>query len=726
MPPNRTRFLLNFATPLALAICLSFALYLTLLWSARQSDILSQDRQRQLVDLIVSNIQAGIAHDQESSTVWDDAVRAVAQSNPDREWLDNNVGAWMHTYFQHDGAFVISPDDHLLVSYLGEARGQQAYAQIAGAARPLLEKLRARLARQDDAGLSDQILSIGESSFASIDERPAVISLKPIISDTGDLNQVPGREFIHIAVRFLDGNFLQSIGREYLLEALQFSPTGISADAAAQATLRASSGEIIGYFLWNPFRPGTAVLSGATPILALVGALILTLMGSLGALAWRRSAHLSKSREQLERMAHTDALTGLPNRASLSQHLALMLAERNPEGCCAVLYLDLDHFKEVNDTLGHPTGDALLIEVAARLKNVAGSLATRVGGDEFVLATRAPDIDALERLCATLISGIRRPFLVHGHPVMIGLSVGVAVADGESDDKDELIRKADIALYHAKTTGRNRYAIFGPHMDELIRSRRDMERDLRAALEDPCQIEVHYQPVFSAMEQEPIGVEALARWRHPTKGLVPPDAFIPVAESTLLIDTLGELVLRRACTAALQWPQLTIAVNASALELRGEGYARRVISVLKEVGLNPARLEIEITESALADDTEHCERNISSLRAIGVRFALDDFGTGFSSFGRLQRMNVDRIKIDKCFVESMAKPGGSEDIVRAMINLAQAKGLKTTAEGIETSEQNDALRRLGCDDIQGYLLSRPVSAAAITAMMTGPATAMRA
>jgi diguanylate cyclase (GGDEF)-like protein len=726
MPPNRTRFLLNFATPLALAICLSFALYLTLLWSARQSDILSQDRQRQLVDLIVSNIQAGIAHDQESSTVWDDAVRAVAQSNPDREWLDNNVGAWMHTYFQHDGAFVISPDDHLLVSYLGEARGQQAYAQIAGAARPLLEKLRARLARQDDAGLSDQILSIGESSFASIDERPAVISLKPIISDTGDLNQVPGREFIHIAVRFLDGNFLQSIGREYLLEALQFSPTGISADAAAQATLRASSGEIIGYFLWKPFRPGTAVLSSATPILALVGALILTLMGSLGALAWRRSAHLSKSREQLERMAHTDALTGLPNRASLSQHLALMLAERNPEGCCAVLYLDLDHFKEVNDTLGHPTGDALLIEVAARLKDVAGSLATRVGGDEFVLATRAPDIDALERLCATLISAIRRPFLVHGHPVMIGLSVGVAVADGESDDKDELIRKADIALYHAKTTGRNRYAIFGPHMDELIRSRRDMERDLRAALEAPCQIEVHYQPVFSAMEQEPIGVEALARWRHPTKGYVPPDAFIPVAEATLLIDTLGELVLRRACTAALQWPQLTIAVNASALELRGEGYARRVISVLKEVGLNPARLEIEITESALADDTGHCERNISSLRAIGVRFALDDFGTGFSSFGRLQRMNVDRIKIDKCFVESMAKPGGSEDIVRAMINLAQAKGLKTTAEGIETSEQNDALRRLGCDDIQGYLLSRPVSAAAITAMMTGPATAMRA
>jgi len=726
MPPNRTRFLLNFATPLALAICLSFALYLTLLWSARQSDILSQDRQRQLVDLIVSNIQAGIAHDQESSTVWDDAVRAVAQSNPDREWLDNNVGAWMHTYFQHDGAFVISPDDHLLVSYLGEARGQQAYAQIAGAARPLLEKLRARLARQDDAGLSDQILSIGESSFASIDERPAVISLKPIISDTGDLNQIPGREFIHIAVRFLDGNFLQSIGREYLLEALQFSPTGISADAAAQATLRASSGEIIGYFLWKPFRPGTAVLSSATPILALVGALILTLMGSLGALAWRRSAHLSKSREQLERMAHTDALTGLPNRASLSQHLALMLAERNPEGCCAVLYLDLDHFKEVNDTLGHPTGDALLIEVAARLKDVAGSLATRVGGDEFVLATRAPDIDALERLCATLISGIRRPFLVHGHPVMIGLSVGVAVADGESDDKDELIRKADIALYHAKTTGRNRYAIFGPHMDELIRSRRDMERDLRAALEAPCQIEVHYQPVFSAMEQEPIGVEALARWRHPTKGYVPPDAFIPVAEATLLIDTLGELVLRRACTAALQWPQLTIAVNASALELRGEGYARRVISVLKEVGLNPARLEIEITESALADDTGHCERNISSLRAIGVRFALDDFGTGFSSFGRLQRMNVDRIKIDKCFVESMAKPGGSEDIVRAMINLAQAKGLKTTAEGIETSEQNDALRRLGCDDIQGYLLSRPVSAAAITAMMTGPATAMRA
>ncbi len=728
MPASQTRFILNFVTPLALAIGLSFALYFALAWSAQQSDQLSEERQKQLVELIVSNMQAGIAHDQESSSVWDDAVKAVTRDEPDREWLDNNLGAWMHTYFQHDGAFVVSPNDELIVSFLnGEPDARQAYARIAEAARPLIEKLRVRLARQDETGVNDQVLSIGESNIASIEGRPAVISLKPIVSDTGDLEQVPGQEFIHIAVRFLDGSFLEAIGRDYLFEDLHFSPTPTSATGRSRTALRASSGDVIGYFVWTPFLPGAAVLRNATPVLAVVAAAILSLMGLLGALAWRRSAHLSRSRKQLEHMAHSDTLTGLPNRASFSRHLGQVLAKRKAEDAVAVLYLDLDHFKEVNDTSGHPVGDALLVDVAARLKEVAGPLAmvARVGGDEFTVATRQAAPDDLERLCDRLISAIRRPFLVHGHPITIGLSVGVAVAGEQGDDGSELTRKADIALYHAKAAGRNCYAIFGSHMDELVRSRRDMERDLRVALEKPGQIEVHYQPVFSTIDQELTGVEALARWRHPEKGLVPPDVFIPVAEEIRLIDVLGGLVLREACAAALQWPTLTVAVNASAIELREEAYARRVISLLKEIGFDPTRLEIEITESALADNSGHCERNISELREVGVRFALDDFGTGFSSFGRLQSLEVDRIKIDKCFVDGFGKPGGSEEIVRAMINLAQAKGLKTTAEGIETPEQNAVLQRLGCDEIQGYLLSRPVSATAITAMLADGAVAAR-
>lgn len=721
MPAGQLRFILNFAIPLALAAGLSLALYLTLIWSARQSDQLAQQRQTQLVTLIVSNMQAGIAHDQESSSVWDDAVRAVTHQTPDREWLNNNLGRWMQTYFQHDGAFIVSPHNTLLLGFLdGEIDQDLSYARIAGPVQPLLAKLRARLKEKDDTGVDDHVLSIGESDITSIDDRPAIISLKPIISDSGDVEQVPGREFIHIAVRFLDGSFLDAIGRDYLFENLQFARVGETGEIQSRAELRALSGALIGYLTWTPFRPGTAVLNSATPTLAGIAVSLLALMGLLAALAWRRSAHLIRSRRQLEHMAHSDALTNLPNRARFSSYLAGVLAKRQSTDLVAVLYLDLDRFKDVNDTLGHPVGDALLVEVACRLKETMGKTAAmvaRVGGDEFTAAVQAADSETIERMCDALVTAIRRPFVIHGHPITIGLSAGVAIAEEGCKDARELTRKADIALYHAKAAGRNRFAIFGSHMDELVRARREMERDLRLAVQDIQQISVHYQPVFSVECQELRGVEALVRWRHPQKGVMPPDVFIPVAEETRLIEPLGEIVLREACRAAVEWPGLTLAVNASAIELRSETYSVRVLSILNAVGLDPARLEIEITESALADTSGHCERNIAALRAIGVRFALDDFGTGFSSFGRLQRLDVDRIKIDKCFVDGFGKPGGNEEIVRAMINLAQAKGLRTTAEGIETPEQSDVLKRLGCDEVQGYLLARPMPAEAINAML---------
>lgn len=723
MPDGQLRFLLNFAVPLILAMGLSFALYLALTWSARQSDYLAQERQSQLVTLIVSNMQADIAHDQESSSVWDDAVRVVMNRTPDREWLENNLGQWMQTYFQHDGAFIVTPKDDILLGFLdGQTDRHAAYARIADVARPLIEKLRSRLVRQDDNGVDDHVLSIGESDIGSIGARPAIISLKPIISDSGKIEQVPGQEFIHIAVRFLDGSFLDTIGRDYLFENLQFTRIGAVGDSQSRTPLRTMSGKLIGYLTWAPFRPGTAVLSNATPFLAGGAVLLLVLMGLLGALAWRRSSHLVRSRRQLEHMANSDGLTSLPNRASFSRHLGSVLAKRRTADTVAVLYLDLDRFKEVNDTLGHPVGDALLVEVAARLKDTIGQSAgtvARVGGDEFTVAVTTADAEAIERLCEALVAAVRRPFFIQGHPITIGLSAGVAIAGEDCRDASELTRKADIALYHAKAAGRNRYAIFGSHMDELVNARRQMEQDLRIALEGDQQISVHYQPVYSAKDQVLKGVEALVRWRHPQKGAISPDVFIPVAEETRLIEPLGELVLREACSAAVHWPDLTVAVNASAIELRNETYAMRVVSTLNAAGLDPTRLEIEITESALGDTSGHCERNIAALRAIGIRFALDDFGTGFSSFGRLQSLDVDRIKIDKCFVDGFGKPGGNEEIVRAMIKLAQAKGLRTTAEGIETPEQNAVLERLGCDDVQGYLLSRPVPAAAIDAMLAG-------
>lgn len=714
----RTYLFLQVAVPILIAVGLSLALYATLRWSSHQSDLVSSTRQKQLVDFIVSRLQANISHDQESSTVWDDAVNAV-QNGINTEWLDNNLGKWMHTYFGHDGAFILNPKRELVYAFLANEQDTSAYDTVKSASEPLALKLQTRLVAGDTTGVNEKVLNIGESDFTLIAGRPAIVSVKPIVSDTGDITIPSGGEFLHVAVRYLDSDFLTQLAEDYQFDDMQFSRDESVDDGRSYAEIRSTSGDVVGYFTWRPFQPGSAVVDSTTPMLAGVGTSLLAIIALLGAVIWKRSVHLSESQAQLAHLAHNDVLTGLPNRATFAKRLAEMLTDSRRSQTNAVLYLDLDRFKEVNDTLGHPVGDQLIIQVASRLQDIAGTdtLVARLGGDEFTAAIRNASQQEIEQLCNRFITAIRQPFAINGQPILIGLSIGVALGNGHEIDAMELTRKADIALYHAKAAGRNRFAIFGAHMDEMVRSKRDLERDLRDALKSPDQIEVHYQPVFAAADHKLKGVEALVRWRHPIKGVISPEVFIPVAEDTRLIEPLGEKVLKEACAAAVKWEGLEIAVNASAIELRSESYSTRVISILARAGLDPKRLEIEITESSLADDSGNCERNINALRSIGVRFALDDFGTGFSSFGRLQGLHVDRIKIDKCFVGGFGKPGGNEEIVKAMIDLAHAKGLATTAEGIETEEQNRLLMEMGCDDLQGYLLSKPIPSAKVSEMI---------
>lgn len=289
----------------------------------------------------------------------------------------------------------------------------------------------------------------------------------------------------------------------------------------------------------------------------------------------------------------------------------------------------------------------------------------------------------------------------------IGASVGASLATGRADPT-ERTRQADIALYHAKAAGRNRYALFGNHMDQLLRARRELENDLRHAVETKTQIEAHYQPVYSATTGEMCSVEALVRWRHPTKGLIGPDVFIPIAEETGLITALGTIVLEDACATISAWEDLPVSVNASAAELKLESYPLRVLSTLARHNIEPGRLEIEITESLLLDGSGQCERTIAALRKAGVRFAIDDFGTGYSSFGRVQDVSIDRIKIDKVFVDELSR-SGNKGIIAGMVSMARAKGLAITAEGVETEEQREMLGSLGCDHLQGFLLSKPLT-----------------
>jgi diguanylate cyclase (GGDEF)-like protein len=687
----------------------------TLYWSAAEIDEVAAERQKGLATLIVSKIRSSVAHDQESATVWDDAV--IKTKDRDQDWLDVNLGRWMNTYFSHDVAVVLSANGLPIYQYISKSASTVSSEDLRLAYSPLAERLRERLAAGDQEGISDKVLSIGESDLTYVGERPAVVSVKPILSDTGEIEQQAGEENQHVAVRFLDRDFPSEIGNEYQFAEMQFTTEMPRDKRHSHIALTSKSGKVIGYFNWHPFEPGRSVLQATLPVIgvSVIGIFIAASLAGHG--IWRRSVKLNSNRRELQHLALRDTLTGLANRAHFNSELAGRLRQALPEDVFSVLFIDLDRFKAVNDTYGHPTGDRLISLVAARMREILpDALIGRIGGDEFTVLLERTNADDVAAVADKIVACLREPFEIDGVYGSIGASVGAAIATGVNADPVELTRQADIALYHAKAAGRNTYALFGDHMDELLRTRRKLEHDLREALSTGTQIEVVYQPVYFADSSQPCSVEALARWKHPELGSIAPDIFIPLAEEIGVINKIGAHVLEDACSLIAGLPSISVAVNASASELASAGYPLRVLSTLAKWGIEPARLEIEITESLAINGEEETDRNIAMLRAAGVRFAIDDFGTGYSSFSRVQNVTVDRLKIDKSFIAGMGE-GRNSAIVEAIIKMARANGLQTTAEGVETNQQRDALKSLGCDNIQGFLMSRPIARAELTALL---------
>ena len=416
-----------------------------------------------------------------------------------------------------------------------------------------------------------------------------------------------------------------------------------------------------------------------------------------------------RSEAKIAHMAHHDALTGLPNRRLLDERLEHAVAHAKHGEIVATHLLDLDYFKNVNDTLGHPVGDKLLRMVADRLRRLVreGETVARMGGDEFAIVQMqvAQPSDATA-LAQRVIEEVSEPYEIDGHQVVVGASVGISVSVTDGPSSDLLLRNADLALYRAKSGGRGTLRFFEPEMDAQMQTRRLMESDLRRALVGH-EFEVHYQPIVNLQSNEISAFEALIRWQHSERGMVSPGAFIPLAEEIGLIVPLGEWVLRTACSVAARWPDHTkICVNLSPVQFRSRGLVEVVIGALATSGLRPGRLELEITETVLLADTEATLAVLHQLRGLGVRIAMDDFGTGYSSLSYLQTFPFDRIKIDRSFVKGVAEDIGSLNIVRAVAALAKGIGMATTAEGVETQEQLDAVKAEGCTEMQGFLFSR--------------------
>ena len=441
-------------------------------------------------------------------------------------------------------------------------------------------------------------------------------------------------------------------------------------------------------------------------------------IGSLATSFNKMVVAVGERERRISHLAFHDSLTDLPNRVLLREQLDHALRRSSKDKALGVLCLDLDNFKSVNDTLGHPVGDLLLREVARRYLNcLDGDLVARLGGDEFAVLV-IDDVEQIALKARKLLAAVREPFQIDGHRIATGTSIGIAIARQDGDDADTLLKNADLALYRAKRDGKGDFRFFESAMDAAAQERRVLEMDLRDALSEG-QLELYFQPLFSLASNEVNAFEALLRWNHPTRGLVAPLDFIPLAEETGLIVPIGEWVLYEACRIAQDWPEtIRVAVNVSAVQFRNPGLNGVIFQALTRSGLAPNRLELEITESVFIEKIEATLAALHGVRALGVRVALDDFGTGYSSLSYLRSFPFDKIKIDRSFIMDLLNDDNATAVISSITALAAALGMETTAEGVEKPEQLDILRAQGCSQIQGYLFSRPVPAAQICSLIT--------
>ena len=423
-------------------------------------------------------------------------------------------------------------------------------------------------------------------------------------------------------------------------------------------------------------------------------------------------ASFVRSSRTIHAQARRDVITGLENRLTFTETLSRLIKDPGPGNEVALMLLDIDLFKTINDSLGHSAGDLLLERIARRIEILprnCGSI-SRLGGDEFaiVLSARSAYREA-SNMAATIVELVKEPFDLEGKRVTASMSIGIASASAGCD-AETLLKNADIALYAAKAAGRGTFRFFDAKLDRELRNRRELEEDLRGAIAKD-ELDLHFQPIVDLRTQAVVGCEALARWRHPRHGFVPPLRFIALAEEIGLIHEIGDWIIERACREARQWPgDVSVSINLSSHQFEGDGLVATVTRVLEETGIAPNRIELEITETVLLRDNEHVRRVLADLKALGVRIAIDDFGTGYSSLSYLQRFPVDRIKIDQSFVREITSTPAAAAIVESIVMLAHRLGLVTTAEGVETEAHAAVLRAIGCDDGQGYHFDKPLTA----------------
>ncbi|WP_068088625.1 putative bifunctional diguanylate cyclase/phosphodiesterase [Novosphingobium rosa] len=696
--------------------------------------VASNDREtREHEQAMVARGLALRMHELEQAVIpqveWDEAVDHLG-NRLDRHWADAYFAVFMHSQVGATRAFVLQGDGRPVYGARDgkptNASPDAIFAPFAPAAEAMLPGLRQREAPAHQPPVAGQALAhaVHTTALARAEGQVWIVSAHLIQPDGGKVKPREGPLSIAMVAIPLDAPMLRLFGQRYRIADMVVTPMPPRDDTMARILLKGLDGADLGWMVWSPQRPGSALLREiAAPLIMLLVAF------SWGSWIFVREAsqmtrELIDSEALARHVAYHDTLTGLPNRALMFDRLSqlLAIARRNTPGFpadLAVHCLDLDRFKEVNDTLGHHAGDELIRKVGAILKELCRESDTvaRLGGDEFVILQPGTTAAGASHLAARILRELSRPIDLTFGQVEISASIGVTMVSDPKIESSDVLRQADLALYAAKEAGRNGSAFFEPEMDAALRLRRALEGDLRQAMA-LGQIHMAYQPQIDR-DGRVVSVEALVRWQHPTKGAISPTVLVPLAEESGLVHELGEYILRRVFEETREWPGLRVAVNVSALQLRSPVFMAMVTRLVAEYDIDPRHYEFEITETALLGDDGVTRNNLTVLSQEGFTIALDDFGTGYASLTNLHRFAIDKIKIDRSFVQNLDSGEEAEALIDAIVRLGRALGLDIVAEGVETESQRRRLALCGCNHFQGYLVSRPVGARELEKMIPG-------
>ncbi|WP_238995800.1 putative bifunctional diguanylate cyclase/phosphodiesterase [Sphingomonas solaris] len=693
----RRHFPTQYLIPIVLLLGSSFGCLTALLFHTT----IVQDRmeRHREVELVTNGFAASaemVKHDLQDYARWDDAVRHLVHRF-DPAWADGNISAYLGVVQAYSHVLVLDEHGRAIYDFSG-GRHRPAGFDPAALLGPGLAAGAARVRRIGPAG--NPVVN----GFTRMGDRLYVFSAAAIMPLTDKVTLPPGPVRLLVLADRIDQPYLDALAARNhspRLSLHEIAPDDGGPDEAARMRLHDAAGTPIGTIRWQATTPGSELRRQMLPGFALV---VLIALAAAALILRRARTGMESLRGSKARALHQalhDPLTGLGNRRAVMERLDAC------ETAVALLYMDLDGFKETNDVYGHAAGDALLMEAARRIAAAAGEadLVARSGGDEFAIVLCAPGPAVVERIADAILAAFHAPFAVGGYSVSAGISIGIVMSSGRIVT-DELIRRADVAMYAAKANGKDCRLAYHPALDEEYDERRRLENDLRATIAAGG-IAVVFQPIVEARAGRVVGVEALARWNHPRHGPVSPELFVRVAERSGLINDLGRSVLVTACREAIGW-NVDLAVNLSPAQFWDRMLVERIEAALAETGFPADRLELEITESYLLRRPDAAEEILVRLRALGIRIALDDFGTGFASIGYLQRLSFDRIKIDRSFVTHVVEQARAADMARAIVVLAEALDLPVTAEGIETEGQAAIMRLTGCSRLQGWLFGRPM------------------